>query len=225
MQCSVHSKSRGPNIEPCWLLQVHSLQRSNLTLKCDIIFYNTPTFASVIIIKYMAARFLMEDIFKIAVIYRSTNETRMLVLSALEYKDGAQNIFNCSCTQKRCLARSLSTVPHGQRVWLSDKPAWLRRGILCFFFPPSLLSFSLYHFNPFLFLWRALSHFLSFIFKSPHHISYSKCRSDESMICSLSLSLFLQSQLSVVIYFYIPLLILPDWKTAAHKTWKAQRLH
>lgn len=132
MQCSVHSKCRGPNIEPCWLLQVHSLQCSNLTLKCDIIFYNTPTFASVIII-YMAARFLMEDIFKIAVIYRSTNETRMLVLSALEYKDGAQNIFNCSCTQKRCLARSLSAVPHGQRVWLSDKPAWLRRGILYFF--------------------------------------------------------------------------------------------
>lgn len=165
MQCSVHSKCRGPNIEPCWLLQVHSLQRSNLTLKCDIIFYNTPTFASVIIIKYMAARFLMEDTFKIAVIYRSTNETRMLVLSALEYKDGAQNIFNCSCTQKRCLARSLSAVPHGQRVWLSDKPAWLRRGILfCFFsfispvfFPlpfqsipisvKSAVTFSFFHFQ------------------------------------------------------------------------------
>lgn len=187
MQHSVHGKRRGPNTKPCWLFHIHGLQLLNLTLECDIIFYHTPTFVLkiVIIIKYMPERVLMENIFKIAVIYCNTSETRILLLSALKYKNGVCNIFNCSCTQKRCLARSLSAVPHGQRVWLSDKPALLRRGIL-YFFSPSLLSFSLSHFNPFLSLWRMLSHFLSFIFKSPHHISYSKCRSDERMICSLS---------------------------------------
>jgi len=67
---------------------------------------------------------------KIAVIYHSTNETRMHLLSALEYKDGMRTMFNCSYTQKRCLARSFSAVPHGQRVWLSYKLALLHRGFL-----------------------------------------------------------------------------------------------
>lgn len=166
MQHSVHGKRRGPNTKPCWLFHIHGLQLLNLTLECDIIFYHTPTFVLkiVIIIKYMPERVLMENIFKIAVIYCNTSETRIRLLSALKYKNGVCNIFNCSCTQKRCLARSLSAVPHGQRVWLSDKPALLRRGILYFFpsvspvffplpfqsFPISVknaVTFSFFHFQ------------------------------------------------------------------------------
>lgn len=163
MQCSVHSKCRGPNIEPCWLLQVHGLKRSNLTLKhwhYLLQHAHIPTCNH----HQIHGSMVFDGIFKLAIIYRRTDETRMLLLLALEYKDGAQNISNCSCTQKRCLARSLSAVPHGQRVWLSDKPAWLRRGILYFFpsvspvfFPlpfqsipisvKSAVTFSFFHFQ------------------------------------------------------------------------------
>lgn len=141
---SVHSKHTGTQhralltVSCLWLTALkfntemwHLLQHTHIRIE------------SVIVIKCSPERVLMENIFEIAVIFCNTSETCISLLSALKYKDGVCNIFNCSCTQKRCLARSLSALCHGQRVWLSDKPASLRRGILYFFSSVSPVFFPL----------------------------------------------------------------------------------
>lgn len=146
---------------------------------------------SVIVIKYTAARDLMVDIFKIAVIYQHRWDSH-----ASGFGFGIQGwyakkfqLFMYSEEMPGQISFSSTSRAASVTKWQTGFVAQRYFVLFCFFLPPSLLSFSLY-FNPFLSLWRVLSHFLSFIFKSPHHISYSKCRSDERLICSLSPSLF-----------------------------------